>query len=152
MSMSDLKEAFQLLEENAEAGEFSGAKPEELVSLAEDALGLRLPPTYREFIRQLGCGDISGEEFYGLVDDNFEGSSVPNGIWLTLNERKAADLPDSWIIVADNGLGGWYVIDASQKNADGDSPVLDWWPGNQPPQVVAEDFGTFLLQRVRESL
>ena len=149
MSMSDLQRAFRLIDRNAESADFEGAKSEELVRAAEVALGLALPRTYREFVRRLGCGDIEGEEFYGVVKDDFENSSVPDGIWLTLNERKTAKLPDSMVIVADNGVGGWYAIDTSKKNADGDSPVVEWLPNNQPSHVVASDFGAFLLQRLR---
>lgn len=151
MSVSELEQAFQLIDQNKASADFEGPKSEELVRSAEAALGLTLPPTYREFVRRLGCGDISGEEFYGIIKDDFEKSSVPNGIWLTLNERKVANLPESIIIVADNGVGGWYAIDTSKKNTDGDSPVVDWWPNNQPSQVVAEDFGVFLLQRLRQA-
>jgi ABC-type phosphate transport system auxiliary subunit len=152
MGMSELGHAFQLIDQNAARADFEGPKSEELVKSAEVALGLTLPPTYRQFVRRLGCGDIAGEEFYGIIKDDYENSSVPNGIWVTLNERKTANLPESIIIVADNGVGGWYAIDTSKKNMDGDSPVVDWWPNNQPSQMVAEDFGAFLLQRLRQAI
>lgn len=152
MSMSDLDQAFRLIDENTASADFAGPKPEELIRSAEAALGLALPRTYREFVQRLGCGDIAGEEFYGVINSDFENSSVPDGIWLTLNERRAANLSESIIIVGDNGLGGWYAIDTSKRNADGDSPVIDWWSDNQPSQVVADDFGAFLLQRLRQRI
>lgn len=152
MSINDLEQALHLIDENSTIADFEGPKSEELIRSAEAALGLTLPPTYREFALRLGCGDIAGEEFYGVINEDFENSSVPNGIWLTLNERNVASLPESVIIVADNGVGGWYAIDASQKNATGDSPVVEWLPNNLPSQVVAEDFGSFLLQRLRQVL
>jgi hypothetical protein len=77
---------------------------------------------------------------------------VPNGIWLTLNERKVANLPETLIIIADNGSGGWYAMDTSKLNIDGDSPVVEWVSNNEPSQFIAEDFGAFLLQRLRQTL
>jgi antitoxin YobK len=151
MSMSDLEQGFQLIDQNSESADFSGPKSEELIRSAEAALGLTLPPTYREFVKRLGCGDIAGQEFYGIIDDNFEDSGVPNGIWLTLDARKNFNLPEALILVGANGFGGDYVIDTSTKNADGDSPVVEWWPNNLS-QVMAADFGAFLLQQLRQAL
>jgi antitoxin YobK len=152
MSMSDLEQAFQLIDQNEESADFSGPKPEELVRSAEAALGLALPPTYREFVKRLGCGGVTGEEFYGIIDGNFENSSVPDGIWVTLDERKKSNLPESLVIVGDNGRGGWYAIDTSTKNADGDSPIIEWWHKGVPTQVLATDFGAFLLESLRAVL
>jgi len=49
----------------------------ELVVQAEEALGSRFPHSYRSFVGELGAGDIAGEEFYGVIDDNFDSSGVP---------------------------------------------------------------------------
>jgi hypothetical protein len=65
-----------------------------LVLKAESALGLKFPPTYRKFLLEYGCGNIFGMEFYGVVDDNFINSSIPDAIWITLNERKTSNLPN----------------------------------------------------------
>ncbi len=92
--MNELEQAIRLIDQNAASADFEGPKSEELVRLAEGALGLTLPPTYREFVRRQGCGDIAGEEFYGVIKDDFENSTVPNGIWLTLNERRTANLSE----------------------------------------------------------
>jgi hypothetical protein len=51
-----------------------GERPEALVDPAEQTLGLRFPPSYRAFVRELGAGDAGGEEFYGVIDD-FENST-----------------------------------------------------------------------------
>jgi len=150
--MIDLEEAFKLIQNNRGVARFSGPKPEELARGAEVALGLVFPPTYRTFLLRLGAGSLMAEEFYGITKGGLTSPSVPNAIWLTLNERRKRNLPESVIIVGDNGVGGRYVIDTSKKNADGDSPVVDWWPNNLPSQVVADDFGAFLLQRLYQAI
>ncbi|WP_077965869.1 SMI1/KNR4 family protein [Ensifer adhaerens] len=91
--------------------DFEGSKPETLVDKAEHALGLSFPPSYRKFLGELGCGDVNGLEIFGLIDDNFETSSIPNGIWLTLSERKNIKLDPKLIIIADSGDGSYIAID-----------------------------------------
>jgi len=128
MSMSDLEQAFQLIDRSG-TGDFHGPKPESLIAHAEQTLGLVFPPTYRQFLSRFGCGGARGCELYGLIDDDFENSSVPDGIWLTLDERRTSQLPKSLILVSDTGDGGYYAIDVSQKTPEGDSPIVAWWSG-----------------------
>jgi hypothetical protein len=149
MSLSDLRLAFELVERSGD-GDFVGPQPESRIARAEQVLGLLFPPTFREFLKRLGCGDTFGEEFYGLINDDFEARGVPNLIWATLDERRRANLPRSLIVVGATGDGGLYAIDVSQKTPDGESPVVEWWLGSPPYQrIVAEDFGAFLWQSLR---
>jgi antitoxin YobK len=149
MSMTDLERAVDLIERSKE-GYFHGPATEYLIGRAEQALGLSFPPSYKRFLSRLGCGSIFGEEFYGLVNEDFENATAPNGIWVTLEERRSVDLPESLIVVGSTGDGGDYAIDVSQKNSEGESPVVEWWFGNPPYcKFVAEDFGAFLWQCVQ---
>lgn len=155
MSMNDLEQAFQLID-SCECADFHGPKTEELIGRAEQTLGLVFPPTYRQFLCRLGCGSVPGHEFYGLIGDDFENSGVPDAIWLTLDERHTSQLPDSLVLVGSTGDGGYYAIDVLQRTANGDSSVVEWWPGfpanaSGNRRVVASDFGAFLLEQVRQS-
>lgn len=147
MSMTDLLFALNLVQENADEAEFAGPKSDELIALAESRLGLKFPPTYRTFLQQLGCGDIAGFEVYGLVGPNFESGSIPNGIWLTLNERNSSSLPSSLVLVAETGDGAFYAIDTGTSNSEGENPVVEWRSETSEfaakPLIVANDFGAF---------
>ena len=154
MSLGQLEMAFDLIAQS-DVADFHGAKSEELICQAEEALGIHFPPTYRAFVSHLGCGGIRGYEFYGVIDENFENSGIPNAVWLTLRDRTDCGLPKSFIPICDTGLGGYYVIDVSQVNADGDCPVIEYWPGAPEPtgkEVVAHDFGEFFYDRVRDAI
>jgi hypothetical protein len=155
MGMNDLEQAFRLTEGDSRS-RFHGQKSDKLIALAEQALGLTFPPTYRTFLGRFGCGDVAGHEFYGLIDDDFVNSSVPDAIWLTLDERQTSQLADPLIVIGSTGDGGYYAIDRSQLNLDGESPVVELWPGTPNAvgdrRTVADDFGSFMLQRVREAL
>jgi len=151
MSLDDLTEAVRRIT-TLEGSDFVGPRDVALIDLAEQTLDLTFPPTYREFLLRLGCGDCLGQEFYGLIDDDFENSSVPDAIWLTLNERNESSLPHALILVGSTGDGGYYAIDRSRIDTQGESPVVEWWPLESPstePRPIAEDFGQFLLQQLQ---
>lgn len=152
MSMADLEKAIELVERNSDRADFMGEKSEELIRKAECAIGLAFPPTYREFLKRLGCGDVAGVEFYGVISVNFEDSSAPDAIWLTLEERKSSDFPSSHIIVGSTGDGAYYAIDYSLSDRDNDFPIVEYWPGLRKQKVVAEDFGQFFLESVSNAL
>ena len=149
MSMLDYEKARQLIGDSEDA-DFDGGKPEQLVLDAEAVLGIKFPPTYRRFLLEFGCGDIGGEEIYGIIDGNFDSSSVPNGIWLTLEERKAGHLPSNYVVVYAGGDGTYCAIDTDQHNEDGENPVVRLAIDKTPVEEVAPSFGAFLNGIVSE--
>jgi antitoxin YobK len=154
--MDDYTEARELIERHDDLADFMGERPEELVAHAEDALGVKFPPTYRAFVKELGAGDIAGEEFYGVIDDNFESSGVPNGIWLTLHERTDSGLPPELVVVYTDVEGNYYALDTGRDGDSGEHPLVLWGPGvsqaGDELETVAGDFGEFLRTRVQEGL
>jgi hypothetical protein len=149
MSMQDYKTALELIESSGES-DFVGPKSVDLVEAAERALALNFPPTYRRFLLELGCGDVGGEEFYGIIDSNFENSSVPNGIWLTLNERKQSSLMSGLVIIYATGEGNYIALDTNKTTGNGENPVVELSPECKIIQQVASDFGQFFLNTVRD--
>jgi len=152
MSMEDLEEAFELVEANDGQADFDGTKPEDLLNRAEQSLGLTFPATYRAFLSRLGCGGVTGVEFYGVIKNDFVNSSAPDAIWVTLDERRSFNLPASHIIVSSTGDGGYYAIDCSKSSGENESPVVEWWAGPQQQREIAKDFGEFFLRSIREVL
>jgi len=148
MGFQHLNTAFDLI--NDYGGDFEGVKSPGLIDKAERALGLKFPPTYRKFLEVLGCGDIDGLEFYGVINDEFENSSIPNAIWLTLDERKAG-LPNNLILVYGAGDGTYYAIDTSQVDDEGESPVVAYSVDGKT-EKISDDFGSFLLSELRTIL
>jgi antitoxin YobK len=49
---------------------------------------VRFPPTYRRFLLEYGAGNVRSTEIYGVMDDDFENSSVPDAIWHNLTTRR----------------------------------------------------------------
>lgn len=156
MGMKDFERAMAIIKEHSSLALFQGAKEEMLIKKAEEFLGLTFPPTYRRFLRELGCGCFDGEEFHGIVDEEFENAQIPDGVGMTQRFRKEANLPDSYFILYLTGDGFLYVLDTKQRNEENESPVLAWYSGISKPgdklEVIAPDFGTFFYRTLKQAL
>jgi antitoxin YobK len=62
VSMADLDTAFELIDAAGDRCFFAGPREPALIDAAEEALGRRLPPTYRAFVQRFGVGDVDGVE------------------------------------------------------------------------------------------
>lgn len=149
MSIQDLDIAIELIAKNG-GGDFDGKKEFSLVDKAEKTLRLKFPPTYKKFLNVLGCGDIEGLEFFGIINDDFENSSVPDAIWLTLDERKEG-LANNLILIYAAGDGTYCAIDTSQVNSSNENPVIAYMPDGST-KVIADDYGSFLLSELKTML
>lgn len=153
--MDDLERGLAAVE-GAEGVFFAGRREELLVAAAEGALRVALPPTYRRFVLELGAGSVGSRELYGVTTDNFTDAAVPNGIWLTLDERERFSLPERLVLVGDTGMGEYYALDLSRADESGEAPVVIWASGRSQEgdalEVVAPDFGAFFLAAVEEEL
>ena len=149
MAMKELVEALAIITSHGQEAEFVGPIDASLIQHAEDLLGQRLPPTYRRFLEELGAGDIWGDEFYGIVNENLESSLVPNAVGVALEARRRGELPERFLPVYDLGEGTTYAIDFSDGTG-GEHPVVSW---HGDPMfgvaVAATDFGAFLLETLK---
>jgi antitoxin YobK len=154
MGMAELELGLEAARQSDRA-RFVGPRDPGIVAAAEEALGLSFPPTYRRFLAELGAGAVAGREFYGAIDENFDDSSIPDGIWLTLDERKRFGFPKHLVIVGDTGMGEYYVLDTSHRDADGECPVAIWVAGESKEGdvlgMVAPDFGSFFWTAIQEA-
>lgn len=156
MSIENYNKAIKIINENKEKCYFAGNRSEVLVSRAEKALGIKFSSQYRKFVLEYGAGSIGAEEIYGVVKDNFNNSSVPDGIWFTLTERKEINMPENLIVICDTGSDEFFCLDFKRINKDGEPPVVVFVPGvenrHQTYEIIAEDFGDYLLQVVEREL
>jgi cell wall assembly regulator SMI1 len=155
VGMQDVATALDRVETYQGRKRFVGPRDVRLIQAAENALGVQFPPTYRAFLERLGAGSIRGREVYGVIDADFQESTIPDGIWLTLRERRDDDLPKSLVIVHSTGDGDYVAIDTSKRTAESENPMVLWHPGvstrDEELEEVSDDFGQFFLELVREA-
>ena len=148
MTSDPMDAALLIIRGDPDRARFHGRKDDALIDAAETALGLRLPPSYRRFVRELGAGNYGADEFYGIIDGDFDRGGVPDGIWCTLSARAEWGLPNQYMIVGADGMGGSYAIDTSRSDATGENPVVWLSVDFDPIQILADSFGRFFLDSV----
>lgn len=152
MSSDDLEHGLRLVAQHPERARFVGRRDPQLVASAEAAIGLRFPPSYKRFVTELGAGSIAGEEFYGVIGDDWV-ASPPDAVGLTLKDHENGDLPRRYITIGDTDEGERYALDTAESTDDGEYPVYIVTPGVDPadagpPERVADDFGAFFRERI----
>lgn len=145
-------DALEFLRSNkSEKAFFSGTKSDELLAKAEEVLSLEFSPMYRRFLSEFGAGSFGSIEFLGIIDEDFEESCVPDGIWYTLSERQNSNLPNNLLVIYETGDGDLYCQDYS--NIENYEPkIIVYSPGtsNQEKnfEIVANSFGDFFTERL----
>ena len=126
------------------------------VEEAEMALGIRIPPTYRQFLADFGKLGFAAEEFYGVSEVGAVTDPTSYAVWLTLDLRAGGFLPSQTVIVGQDGMGGEYIIDLRQTAHGSEGSVVYWHSGRSEPgdelEVLADDFGAFLRQEVEAAI
>ena len=147
--MSPYDEAARLIRAHAGPLAVSGGVPEEVVREAEERLGVAFPADYQRFLREFGTGGLRSAQIYGVPRSGLDAHGVPNGIWYTQLHWDEGNVARDFLILGDVGDGSFYAL----RLGDGEVVVLEPDPeGGEVLETVAPDFGTFVLERVREEV
>ncbi|MGB8809286.1 MAG: SMI1/KNR4 family protein [Acinetobacter calcoaceticus] len=149
MSINDVDKAIALINLHLDESDFEGTKEELLVKLAENYLEITFPDSYRYFLKKLGCGDIAGQEFYGVINEEKINSGIPDATWITLKHRSQSNLPAKYIVFFHFGDGNYAVLDC-EKNNQGNNIVEIWSPGENTFQFFSDDFGSFFYNQIKK--
>jgi len=156
MSRDTYQQALNLMIQNEDECDFVGERTEELIKKAEIAIGFRFSKIYRDFVLNFGAGNFGSQEIYGVINDDFKNSSVPDAIWFTLTERKQYNLPNHLLVIYDTGMGVLYCLNFESVNEMGEPNVIEYIPGveidEQEFVSIAKDFGDFLLDIIAEDI
>lgn len=156
MSIKTYQKAKKIILKNKDLADFEGQKSGELIAKAEAAVGLKFTGSYLDYLQTFGAGNFGSEEVYGIIDEDFEDSSVPDAIWYTLNLRKSINLPANFLAMYYTGSDEVFCLDFNSTKATGESKVValdsTYALEDQTLETIANDFGDFLLELVEEEL
>lgn len=156
MSEKTYKKAKKYILKHDDLADFDGAKPVDLIQKAEAKLNVKFTGLYLDFLQTFGAGNFGSEEIFGIIDEDFEHSSVPDGIWYTLTLRESMNLPGHYVVIYDTGSDEVFCLDFNDQNDKGEPKVIALDPGyaldEQSLEVIADDFGDFLLDLVNSEL
>lgn len=156
MSNRTYKKAKKIISKNEDLADFEGEKSAALITKAEAAVSLKFTGSYLDYLQTFGAGNFGSEEVYGIIDEDFEDSSVPDAIWYTLTLRKSIGLPANLRAIYDTAGEEIVCLDFQKMDATGEPKVvaldLGYALNDQTFEVIADDFGDFLLELVEEEL
>ncbi|MFB1052104.1 SMI1/KNR4 family protein [Paraliobacillus sp. JSM ZJ581] len=156
MSVETYQKAKLIINDNEDLADFIGGRSNELIKFAEEKLGVKFIGLYLDYLQNFGVGNFGAQEIYGIINDDFENSSVPDAIWYTLTERKEINLPNNLLVIYDTGSDELFCLDFNQLDEKGEPKVVSFVPGidleSQSYEVIANDFGDFLLDLVMQEV
>lgn len=156
MSSNSYQKAKKIIKKNKDLADFEGKKSADLIAKAEAAVGQKFTGSYLDYLQTFGAGNFGSEEVFGIIDEDFEDSSVPDAIWYTLTLRKSINLPANFLVIYDTGGDEIFCLDFNNTDAEGEPKVVTLDPAyalsDQTLEVIADDFGDFLLELVEEEL
>lgn len=153
--MKEYEQAVEMMQQYPELMDFVGCRSDELLSAAQKALGISFPATYWRFLSEFGAGAFGSDEIYGVINTDFEDSGVPDAIWFTLQERKNRSFPNNLVAIYDADDGELFCLDIGATQ-DNEAPIITYQPAYLPEEqrveIIARDFGEFLLQLVQRQV
>lgn len=123
----------RLLEDNKENSITTGGISDKKVYEIEDALNVRLPNSYKWFLKNYGSGGAYGVSITGY---DFGGAEVVD--WTNMYRREF-NLPSGFVVVEDVDYFA-YCIDTN-KMKNGECPVISW---DRVIGCTSEDASSFI--------
>ncbi len=132
-----------------------GKSTTELMAKVNNALDVRLSKQHNDFSKNYRFIAFYGNDFYGIGKDTFNGVPGYNAVNTALYDREKYNLPKEWIPFYFLDDGYMAYLDYGHLNNDGEPQVIAGIYTGQKyemSEVIAEDLGDFLLQKVEEQL
>jgi len=79
------------------------------IKIQESKLGLYFGSQYMAFLKEYGCLVVGPNEIYGICGNN---NAIPSSIHATLSARKENSIPESLVVIAEDGRGKFICIDS----------------------------------------
>jgi len=154
MSYNNYEKALELAKK-CEGYLVGNGQPNDVIKKGQQLLGLDFSRQHYDYLNKLGFLDFFGHEFYGIPKGDFSGTPEGCMIECALVDRKAWNLPKEWVPVFNFDDGYMGYLDYGYLNEEGEPRVImAIYTGQKYEivEVIAEDFGDFLLQQVEEHL
>ena len=153
MGTQEIEEAARLIHGHSDRAEFRGGASDHDIANAEEALGIKFPPSYRRFLESLGAGRFGDQTFFGVVGP--EGDHALDVVTRTRDQREHGNLPATHIIVGPYGREAFFGFDCADRRNNEECPVAEIprdYGDIQEPNFFELDFGSFMLARIRDEI
>jgi hypothetical protein len=126
--MTSVRQQLERIEEAKLPVFWLGAATNDAIATLERHLGARLPPSFREFLRQTGGGEIATAPISGV--DSSDPTSEDAGTVLgdTARWRQEFGLPDNLFVIYTQDEEVCWCLDTSRPDGTGEYPVVSYSP------------------------
>jgi len=159
MSWDNYERALRVLENNQDECDFIGKRSESLIEKAESEIGIKFSKMYRHFLMNYGAGNFWALEIFGVISRDFVKNAAldaTDAIKYTLIKRRENQLPNHYLVIYDMGDNELICLDFNSLDEKNEPAVvtiyLDMDFSKQPFEIIADDFGEYLLECVEAEL
>jgi hypothetical protein len=121
--MEDVDKLIERIRANGDEVWIAGPQSEQAVAELEKAVGVKMPPSYREFLLRFGSFGILDSLVSGIVDNDPLTKGTGNLLWDTKWFRHEYDLPEH-LLVVQHDEDAPYCLDSRKPKADGEYPMI----------------------------
>jgi hypothetical protein len=148
MTAIESYEKAEMLLRTSPKSDFVGARDPRIIASAEKLLDAKFPPSYCRFLLEFGCGNIGGQEIYGVIDENLERRPIPNAVWLNIQRHRRGWSQDFFVFY-EYGDGTSCAFNFSNADSDGESAIWLLDVNGKIVGKVEDNFGEFLLSLLK---
>ena len=143
--MNTIEEVLHKLRQAGTDVWIAGPQTESSIIALENAIGIRMPPSYRHFLATYGGIGIDDSFVSGIIDNDPVGDGTGWLITDTTRFRNDYEMPDFLLAIqADEDAP--YCIDTRERDADGEFAVVCYELNSRNIGLVATNFGVWILQ------
>lgn len=132
-----------------------GGKSKEEIEKSETKLDIKFSKQCIEFYKKFGYLSFYGNEIFGIDADDDSGILEGNSVAYAINDREQFLLPKEWLPIYNYQDGNMAYLDYSSTNSESEPRVIMASYNGKEYEInaiVADDFGEFLLNLIKEQL
>ncbi|GHA70174.1 SMI1/KNR4 family protein [Cognatilysobacter bugurensis] len=123
---------------------------DEWIADAEQELGVRLPPSYKWWLKTFGSGAVGGSEILTLAPPEFRDDADADLVYIHRLNRANPNWPEGRIFILQTSPEEVFYFDLGDVSANGEYAVFREDVFGAKPERYADSFSQFLERLIDE--
>lgn len=141
----EIRQIIEEAEDDVDFAEFGNGISDEWIVKAEERLNIKLPFSYKWWLRNYGGGEIYGNEIYSIYEMDFD--TVVGGDIVYMHElnQKSNEYSENVLVICEME-DAVYCFDISEHTDGDEYPIYEYYTG----ELYADNFIEFLKKFILE--
>lgn len=118
------------------------------IQKAEAHLGLRLPPSYKWWLKNFGGGEIGEEEIYSIYEIDFETAVGGDIVSIAISNKKIGFCGKERLYISRTGFGERFYFDTTKSDESGEFKIYIEQDKDRSTAAYADNFIEYLQKRI----